>query len=162
MKEQNKKLFNVKHQLRKIFLNVDNLMLKHNIKLDNKHDFKFIFRWNKSFRIQRANSIKDIYILKEMNETRLERTYASNWLKWFKTKDAEDWLTKQIEIYEILNIKFENSIDAMKKSNIVNKDIRISDEVKNEIVRNTAESSNINDQIFENIITNNNLSNSKV
>ena len=44
MKEQNKELFNDKHQLQKIFLNADDLMLKYNIKLDNKHDLKFIFQ----------------------------------------------------------------------------------------------------------------------
>ena len=44
MREQNKELFNNKHQLRKIFLNADDLMLKHNIKLDNKHDLKLVFR----------------------------------------------------------------------------------------------------------------------
>ena len=43
MREQNKKLFNDKYQLRKILLNADDLMLKHDIKLDNKHDFKLIF-----------------------------------------------------------------------------------------------------------------------
>ena len=43
MREQNKKLFNNKYQLQKIFLNVDDLMLRHNIKVDNKHDFKLVF-----------------------------------------------------------------------------------------------------------------------
>ena len=43
MKEQNKKLFDNKHQLQKIFLSADDLMLKYDIKLNNKHDFKFIF-----------------------------------------------------------------------------------------------------------------------
>ena len=64
MREQNKKLFDNKYQLRKMFLSPDNLMLKHDIKLDNKYNLKFIFRWNNSFRIQRADSMKDIYILK--------------------------------------------------------------------------------------------------
>ena len=64
MREQNKELFNDKHQLQKIFLNVDDWMLTHDIKLDNKHIFKLVFRWNDPFRIQRANSIKNIYILK--------------------------------------------------------------------------------------------------
>ena len=73
--------------------------------------------------------MKGIYILKEMNRTRLERTYADNQLKRFKTKDAEDSSTKQIEIHEMLNVAPENSIDAMKKSNNVNKDARIDDEV---------------------------------
>ena len=44
MREQNKELFDDKYQLRKIFLNVNDLMLQHDIKLDNKHDLKFIFR----------------------------------------------------------------------------------------------------------------------
>ena len=44
MKEQNKELFDNKYQLRKIFLNADDLMLKYDIKLDNKYDFKLIFR----------------------------------------------------------------------------------------------------------------------
>ena len=78
--------------------------------------------------------MKDIYILKEMNETRLERIYADNRLKQFKIKDVENLSTKQIEIHEMLNITFENSIDAMKKSNIVNKDVRVDDEIRNEII----------------------------
>ena len=44
MKEQNKKLFDDKYQLQKIFLNFNNLMLKHDIKFNNQHDFKFAFR----------------------------------------------------------------------------------------------------------------------
>ena len=44
MKEQSKELFDDKYQLRKISLNVDDLMLKHDIKFDNKHDLKFVFR----------------------------------------------------------------------------------------------------------------------
>ena len=162
MRKQNKELFDDKHQLQKISLNADDLMLKHDIKLDNKHDLKFVFRWNESFRIQRANSMKDIYILKEMNETRLERTYANNRLKRFKTKNVKDSSTKQTEIHEMLNITPENSIDAMKKSNNVNKDARIDNEVRNEAARNIAESSNTDSQIFEDDVTDDNLSNSKI
>ena len=67
-----------------------------------------------------------------MNETCLEKTYANNRLKRFKIKNVEDSSTKQIEIYKMLNITSENSIDAMKKSNIINKNIRIDDEVRSE------------------------------
>ena len=123
MKKQNKKLFDDKHQLRKILLNVDDLILKNKIKLDNKYDLKFVFRWDKSFRIQRANPLKEIYILKEINETRFKRVYASNRLKRFKRKNIENLSTKQIKIREILNITSKNSIDAMKNSNIVNRNI---------------------------------------
>ena len=62
----------------------------------------------------------------------------------------------------MLNITSENSIDTMKKLNIVNKNIRVDDKIRSEVARNTAESSDINSQIFENDITNNNLSNSKI
>ena len=106
--------------------------------------------------------MKDIYILKEMNETRLERTYADNRLKQFKTKNIKDLSTKQIEIHEMLNITFENSINAMKKSNIVNKDFRIDNKIRNEIVQNTVENSDADSQIFENDVTNNNLLYSKI
>ena len=56
----------------------------------------------------------------------------------------------------------EDSIDAMKKSNIVNKDVRINDEVRNEVARNIVESLNADDQIFKDIVINDNLSNSKI
>ena len=97
-----------------------------------------------------------------MNETRFEKIYADNWLKRFKTKNVEDSSTRQIEIYEMLNITSENSIDGMKKSNIMNKDIRIDDKVRNKIAWNIVESSNADSRIFENDITDNNLSNSKI
>ena len=68
-----------------------------------------------------------------MNEIRFERTYTSNRLKRFKIRNIKDSSTKQIKIHEILNIAFENSIDAMKKSNIMNKDIQIDNKVRNKI-----------------------------
>ena len=105
--------------------------------------------------------MKDIYTLKEMNGTRLERTYADNRLKRFKTKNVEDSSTKQTEIHEMLNVASENSIDAMKKSNNVNKDARVDDEVRSEAARNIVESSDTNSQVFEDDVTDNNLSNSK-
>ena len=88
--------------------------------------------------------MKDIYILKKMNETRLERTYANNRLKRFKIKDTENSSTEQTETHEMLNIACENSIDAMKKSNIDNKDVRIDDKVRNEAARDTVENLNAN------------------
>ena len=89
MKEQNKEFFDDKHQLRRVFLNVNDLMLRHDIKLNNKHDFKLIFRWNELFRILKVDSIKKIYILKELNETRLNETYAENRLKRFRNRDVQ-------------------------------------------------------------------------
>ena len=96
-----------------------------------------------------------------MNETRLEKTYANNRLKRFKIKDTENSSTRQIEIREMLNITFENSIDAMENSNIVNKNVRIIDKSRNKVARDAAESLNTDDQIFKNITANDNLLNSK-
>ena len=62
----------------------------------------------------------------------------------------------------MLNITSENSIDAIKKSNIVDKDVRVDNEVRSEIVQNIAENLNADSQIFENDVTDNNLSNSKI
>ena len=73
--------------------------------------------------------MKNIYILKKINGTRLKRTYADNRLKRFKIRNVKNLSTKQIEIYEMLNITPENSIGAMKKSNIINRDVRIDNEV---------------------------------
>ena len=61
----------------------------------------------------------------------------------------------------MLNITPENSIDAMKKSNNVNKDARVDDEIRNEAARDIVESSDADSQIFENDVTDDNLSNSK-
>ena len=106
--------------------------------------------------------MKDTYILKKINEIRFERTYANNRLRQFKTKNAENLLMKQIEIHKMLNTTSENSINAMKKWNIINKDIRVDDEVRNKVVRNIVGNPDANNQISENDITDNNLSNSKI
>ena len=61
----------------------------------------------------------------------------------------------------MLNITSGNSIDAMKKSNNVNKHARVDDEVRSETAWNIVESSNTDSQIFRNDATDDNLSNSK-
>ena len=60
------------------------MMLRHDIKLNNKHDLKFIFRWDEFFKVQKIDSIKKTYVLKELNEIRFDETYAENWLKRFR------------------------------------------------------------------------------
>ena len=59
------------------------------------------------------------------------------------------------------NIASENSIEATKKSNIVNRNVQIINEFWNETARDTAESLNVNDQIFENVTADDNLLNSE-
>ena len=88
MKEQNKEFFDDKHQLRRIFLNVNDLMLRHDIKLNNKHDLKLVFRWDELFKVRKIDSIKRTYVLKELNEVRFDETYVENRLKRFRTQDV--------------------------------------------------------------------------
>ena len=59
-------------------------MLRYDIKLNNKHDFKFVFRWDEFFRIREVDSIKRVYVLKKLNKTRFNKTYAENRLKCFR------------------------------------------------------------------------------
>ena len=56
-----------------------------------------------------------------MNESYFEKTYANILLKRFKIKNIKSLSRKQFEIYDILKITFKNSIDAIKKSNIIDK-----------------------------------------
>ena len=63
-------------------------MLRHDIKLDNKHDLKLVFRWNEFFKIREIDSIKKTYVLKELNETHFDETYAENRLKCFRIRDV--------------------------------------------------------------------------
>ena len=120
MREQNKEFFNDKHQLRRISLNMNNLMLRHNIKFNNKHDFKLTFRWNESFRMREVDSIKKIYVLKKMNEVRLNETYAENRLKYFRIWKVrvENVEKKKIDLTKSLkNIeKFEKMIEIVEKN----------------------------------------------
>ena len=64
-------------------------MLRYDIKFNNKHDFKFIFRWDEFFRVRKVDSIKKIYVLKELNEARFDETYAKNRSKCFRIRDVQ-------------------------------------------------------------------------
>ena len=44
MRKQSKELFDNKYQLRKILLSAGDLMLKHDIKFDNRYNLKLAFR----------------------------------------------------------------------------------------------------------------------
>ena len=120
MRKQNKKFFDDKHQLRRIFLNVSDLMLRHNIKFDNKHDLKLIFRWNESFKMQKVDSVKKIYVLKKMNEVYLNETYAENRLKHFRTWKVriENAEKEKIDLTRFLKDieKFKKMIEIVEKS----------------------------------------------
>ena len=95
-------------------------MLRHDIKFDNKHNFKLIFRWNESFKMREVDSIKRIYVLKEMNEAHLNETYAENRLKRFRTwkMRAENVEEKKIDLTKFLkNVEeFEKMIEIAEKN----------------------------------------------
>ena len=63
-------------------------MLRYDIKFNNKHNFKFIFRWDEFFRVQEIDSIKKIYVLKKLNKAHFDETYAENRLKRFRTRNV--------------------------------------------------------------------------
>ena len=119
MKKQNKELFDDKYQLRRVILSVNDLILRHDIKLNNKHDFKFVFRWDKLFKIREIDSIKKIYILKKLNKIRFDETYAENRLKRFRTwnvriKNVEE---KKLDLTLIQKDveKFEKRVETAEK-----------------------------------------------
>ena len=106
--------------MRRVFLNVNDLILRHDIKLDNKHNVKLIVRWNELFRIREIDSIKKIYVLKELNETRFNETYAENWLKHFRIRNVqiEDVKEKKLDLTLIQR----NAEKFKKKAEIVEED----------------------------------------
>ena len=120
MRKQNKNFFNKKYQLQRIFLNVNNLMLRYDIKFDNKHNFKLIFRWNESFKMRKVNSIKKIYNLKKLNEICLNETYVENRLKQFRIQkmQIENIEKKKINLMKFWKniIKFKKTIETVKKN----------------------------------------------
>ena len=172
MKKQNKELFDDKHQLRRIFLNMNNLILRHDIKLNNKHDFKLIIQWNESFKMREVNSIKKIYVLKKMNEVRLNETYIENRLKCFKiwkmrAENAEKEkidLTKSLknikefeEIIEIAEKNFEKNFEIKKENFNQIEKLRKDRWVAHDDLKNIAELIDDENEIFENNIMNINL-----
>ena len=70
--------------------------------------------------------MKNVYILKEMNETRLRKIYANNKLKQFKIRNMKDLSTKQTKIHKMLNNAiFENLIKTIKIISMINENIKI-------------------------------------
>ena len=62
----------------------------------------------------------------------------------------------------MLNVSFKNSMNVMRRSNMIDKNFQIINKVRDEPVRNTGESSSANDQIFEYMTADDNLLNSKI
>ena len=106
--------------MRRIFLNVNNLILRHDIKFDNKHDLKLIFQWDESFKMRKIDSIKKIYVLKKMNEIYLNETYVENRLKRFRIQKMriENVEKKKINLTKFLkNVeKFKEMIETAEKN----------------------------------------------
>ena len=70
--------------------------------------------------MREVDSIKEIYVLKKMNEVHLNETYAENRLKYFRIREmrAENIKKKEIDLTKSLkNIeKFERMIEIVEKS----------------------------------------------
>ena len=150
-------------------MNVNDLMLRHDIKLDNKHDLKLIFRWNESFKMREADSVKRIYVLKKMNEARLNETYVENRLKRFRTRKIriENVEKKKIDLTRSLKDveKFKKMIETAEKNfkedfEIKEKDFDQIEKLKKNrrnaqnSSKNTVKSINDENEILENNIMN--------
>ena len=116
IKTKVKKFFDENYRIRtKNFRKTDIIML-HNIRLNNQHFEKLTFRWLKFFRIFQIFFHKDIYIIAKLNETELKNTISENKLKKFyfrKTVDFEIF-SKNANQFEVSlknsNAKFVNFV----------------------------------------------------
>ena len=108
VKTEAKNFFDENHRIRtKDFRKTDMIML-HDIRLNNQHFEKLTFRWLKSFRIFQTFSQKNIYIIAKLNKAELRDTVSENRLKKFYSRK-----TINFEIFsknENLNAKFVNSV----------------------------------------------------
>ena len=108
IKTEIKNLFDENHRIRtKDFRKTDMIML-HDIRLNNQHFERLTFRWLKFFRIFQAFFQKDIYIIAKLDETKLKNTMSKNRLKKFYSQK-----TVNFEIFsknENSNAKFVNSV----------------------------------------------------
>ena len=103
-----KNFFDENHRIRtKDFRKIDMIMF-HDIRLNNQHFEKLTFRWLKSFRIFQTFFQKDIYIIAKLDETELKDTMSENRLKKFYFRK-----TVNFEIFsknENSNAKFVNFV----------------------------------------------------
>ena len=61
------------------------MILFHDIKLNNNHTKKFLYKWLEFYIIENATK-KNIYILMKLNEIKFIDIYWKNWLKQFHSK----------------------------------------------------------------------------
>ena len=103
-----KNFFDENHRIRtKNFRKTDMIML-HDIRLNNQHFERLTFRWLKFFRIFQTFFQKDIYIIAKLDEAELKNTMSENRLKKFYSRK-----TVNFEIFsknENSNAKFVNSV----------------------------------------------------
>ena len=108
IKTETKNFFDENHRTRtKNFRKIDMIML-HDIRLNNQHFEKLTFRWLKFFRIFQTFFQKDIYIIAKLNEAELKNTMSENKLKKFYFRKIINF-----EIFsknENSNAKFVNSV----------------------------------------------------
>ena len=116
IKTEAKNLFDENHRIRtKDFRKTDMIMF-HDIRLNNQHFERLTFRWLKFFRIFQAFSQKDIYIIAKLNETELKNTVSGNKLKKFYSRKTVDFeiFSKNANQFEVSlknsNAKFVNFV----------------------------------------------------
>ena len=111
IKTEVKNFFDENHRIRtKNFRKIDMIML-HDIRLNNQHFERLTFRWLKFFRIFQVFSQKDIYIIAKLDETELKSTISENRLKKFysrKTINLETFSKNENSNAKFVNFVLKN------------------------------------------------------
>ena len=80
MKKQKKKIFDIINSIKKISIYFEMMILLYDIKLNNNHTKKFLYKWFKFYIIENATE-KNIYILMKLNKIKFIDIYSKNRLK---------------------------------------------------------------------------------
>jgi len=81
MREIDKDVWNDHRRVHTSSILKSDLILLHNIKLNNMHMLKLTWRWLKSFRVVKMNTEKEWYKIAKLDEAILKETIAENRLK---------------------------------------------------------------------------------
>jgi hypothetical protein len=64
---------------------------------DKSRDTKLLYRWLGLYQVKKADNIKNIYVLEELDGILLRRMYAGNRLKWF-VKRKNYWYSLEDDV----------------------------------------------------------------
>ena len=89
-------------------MQVKNLVLLYDIKLDKRYNIKLFFKSLRLFKIREANDIKSFSILEEINKTTIKETYLENQLKRYVNRE---------KIYQLF-VELKNNNNNIKEKSV--------------------------------------------